>query len=145
MEMFEEKGLPKPIKPYIERWVGKHPTPYDFFFTMNDLFGENLDWYWKPWYFAFCSPDLSIQKVNQGGRKTTIIIKNPGQMPLPIYLTVYLSDGSTETIKKSAYVWKDKSETIEITLKSQSAVSEIELGHNTIPDINIKDNIWSAN
>jgi hypothetical protein len=145
MEMFEEKGLSDPIKTYIDRWKGKHPTPYDFFFTFNDLFGENLDWFWKPWYFAFCSPDLSIQKVQQDVKKTAISITNPGQMPLPIHLTVYFADGSIDTIKKSAYVWKDKSDVIDITLQSQAVVKKVELGHSIIPDINKKDNTWSAN
>lgn len=144
MEMFEEKGLPKPIKAYIERWKGKHPTPYDFFFTMNDLFGENLDWYWKPWYFEFCSPDLSIEEVHQSGNNVTIRIKNTGQMPLPVDLSVYFEDGSSELIQKSAYIWKNKSEMLDFTIKSQSYVKRIELGNSIIPDVNKKDNTWQV-
>ncbi|MBK6929425.1 MAG: M1 family metallopeptidase [Saprospirales bacterium] len=36
---------------YMDRWKGKHPTPYDFFNTWNEVSGQNLDWFWKPWFY----------------------------------------------------------------------------------------------
>ncbi len=41
----------KALHEYMNRWNGKHPMPYDFFFTFNDAAGEDLSWFWKPWFF----------------------------------------------------------------------------------------------
>ena len=41
------------IQTFIERWKGKHPLPHDFFYTFNDVSGENLNWLIKPWIFDY--------------------------------------------------------------------------------------------
>lgn len=38
---------------YMDRWKGKHPAPFDFFNTWNDASGQNLDWFWRPWFFEW--------------------------------------------------------------------------------------------
>src|SRR5262249_16464153 len=50
----------KALHAYMDRWNGKHPTPYDFFNTFNEVSGENLDWYWNAWFFTHDYPDLAI-------------------------------------------------------------------------------------
>lgn len=40
----------KALKTYAKRWAFKHPEPADFFRTMNDASGENLDWFWRGWF-----------------------------------------------------------------------------------------------
>ncbi len=48
------------LQVYIKRWVKKSPTPYDFFYTFEDVSGEDLSWLWKPWFFNFGYADVSI-------------------------------------------------------------------------------------
>jgi len=142
LEMFNEKDKDLPIKAYIDRWQGKHPTPYDFFFTMNDLFGEDLSWFWKPWYFDFCSPDLAISNVNLNNESLIIEISNPGQMPVPIRITVHYMDGTIDEFYKSAYAWKENPETHEFSMKLNGDVKMIVLGKERIPDIDGSNNKW---
>ena len=143
LEMFEEKKLENPLAAYIELWNGKHPTPYDFFFTMDRLFGEDLSWFWKPWYFEFRSPDLAIAGVKKTTDLTKISITNPGKMPLPIALTIYFEDGSIDEIYKSAYIWKDNTERIDFSISSRTKVTTIVLGNNDIPDVKKENNRWT--
>jgi hypothetical protein len=142
LEIFEEKKRNNPVKEYINRWKGKHPTPYDFFFTMNDLFGENLSWYWEPWYFEFRSPDLSITDVEKSSDKSTIIIENPGGLPIPVEVTIQFKNGKTDRIRKSAYLWKDNTSQLRLEMLTSSPIERIVLGHRNIPDINPKNNVW---
>lgn len=51
------------FKEYCRRWAYKHPTPYDFFRTMEDASATDLDWFWKAWFFTNDNVDLAIENV----------------------------------------------------------------------------------
>lgn len=51
------------FKEYARRWAFKHPTPADFFRTMEDASGENLDWFWRGWFYSTDACDLSLDSV----------------------------------------------------------------------------------
>ena len=51
------------FKTYCERWKFKHPTPADFFRTMEDASAVDLDWFWRGWFYTTEHVDLSIDKV----------------------------------------------------------------------------------
>lgn len=51
------------FKTYSERWKFKHPTPADFFRTMEDASGVDLDWYWRGWFYTTDHVDLGIKNV----------------------------------------------------------------------------------
>ncbi len=53
----------KAFKTYSKRWAFKHPEPADFFRTMNDASGENLDWFWRGWFYGIDPVDIAIDKV----------------------------------------------------------------------------------
>jgi len=51
------------FKTYAERWKFKHPTPADFFRTMEDASGVDLDWFWRGWFYTTDHVDLAIENV----------------------------------------------------------------------------------
>jgi len=51
------------FKEYARRWEFKHPTPADFFRTMEDASGENLDWFWRGWFYGIDPVDISLDSV----------------------------------------------------------------------------------
>jgi len=51
------------FKVYCERWKFKHPTPADFFRTMEDASGIDLDWYWRGWFYTNDHVDISIDQI----------------------------------------------------------------------------------
>jgi len=51
------------FKEYARRWEFKHPTPADFFRTMEDASGENLDWFWRGWFYGTQPCDISLDSV----------------------------------------------------------------------------------
>lgn len=51
------------FKEYARRWMFKHPTPADFFRTMEDASGEDLDWFWRGWFFSIDNADIAIDTV----------------------------------------------------------------------------------
>jgi hypothetical protein len=51
------------FKEYARRWAFKHPTPADFFRTMEDASGEDLDWFWRGWFYGIDPCDIAIDSV----------------------------------------------------------------------------------
>jgi hypothetical protein len=132
----------KALHQYINDWHGKHPVPYDFFYSINNASGKNLNWFWNKWFFGWAYPDLSINKVEQSGTGTKVTIENKGGLPLPVYLTIFLNDKPT-VIKSTADVWKDEKKEMTFFIKnSLKEISKIVLGNKFIPDKLNDDNVW---
>jgi hypothetical protein len=51
------------FKEYARRWAFKHPTPADFFRTLEDASGEDLDWFWRGWFYGTDACDISLDSV----------------------------------------------------------------------------------
>jgi len=51
------------FKEYANRWRFKHPTPYDFFRTMEESSGVDLDWFWRGWFYSTDHVDISLDRV----------------------------------------------------------------------------------
>ncbi len=51
------------FKQYSQRWMFKHPTPDDFFRTMEDASAVDLDWFWRGWFFTTDNVDISLEEV----------------------------------------------------------------------------------
>ena len=51
------------LKEFAQRWMFKRPTPSDFFRTMEEASGVDLDWFWHGWFYTTDHVDISIDKV----------------------------------------------------------------------------------
>ncbi len=140
-DILDEQGVSNPLKMFMQRWEYKHPLSYDYFFTMEDLLGEDLSWYWNPWYFEFSAPDLKIENVNQKQKNIEVQISNPGKLPLPVALTLEFENGEILEDYKSAYIWKGNPETVSLYYKSAGKIKQVSLGDNDI-DVYREDNVW---
>ena len=59
------------FKEYAKRWAFKHPTPADLFRTMEDASGEDLDWFWRGWFYGTDPVDISLDSVKVGKAELT--------------------------------------------------------------------------
>lgn len=135
------KVFKKALHEYIKRWNGKHPLPYDFFFTFNEVAGEDLSWFWDPWFFETRYPDLSIESIRKEKNSQMVIIQNPGRMPLPVSLQIVYKDGTSETIRESAGIWRNSGSSVSISLPVKEIATVI-LGGPQIPDVFSGNNHW---
>ncbi|GHC56053.1 M1 family metallopeptidase [Ulvibacter litoralis] len=53
------------FKTYAQRWMFKHPTPEDFFRTMEDASAVDLDWFWRAWFYTTDYTDIGVKEVNK--------------------------------------------------------------------------------
>src|SRR3546814_7499034 len=76
------------FRTYMQRWAFKHPTPLDSFRTMEDASGENLDWFWKAWFYNNYTLDQGVSKVayvdGDAANGALITIENLEKMAMPV-------------------------------------------------------------
>lgn len=142
MDVLGDNVFKMTVQEYINRWNGKHPMPYDFFFTLNEVCGQNLDWLFNPWFFEYGYPDLSIKTVTPDDSGYTVIIEKVGHYPVPIHLVVFREDGSTQVIHKAASAWKEGNDTFTFNLEKSKKIIYLSLGDITIPDADKSNNIF---
>ncbi len=128
------------LKEYINRWHGKHPIPFDFFFTFEDVAKEELAWFIKPWFYEQGYPDLGIKSAKFENGETIISVEKIGNFPVPVYLQINLTNGKKIDIYNSAKVWKDGKNIFEVKVKTEDEFASILLGNKRTPDINLKNN-----
>ena len=133
MELLGRDTFKKAMLEYMKRWNGKHPISYDFFNTINDAAGEDLSWFWKPWWFEYGYPDLALKNVKQNGNDISVDVEKLGNIPTRIELNFIFDDGTNQVVKKSIREWKDKN-SLNVKLKSDKKLKEVRLGSPEIPD-----------
>lgn len=134
------------FKLYVERWAFKHPTPLDFFRTMEDGAGEDLGWFWKGWYYYDWKVDQAITKVTYPKIKpesgATIEIKNLGQMPMPVTVEIEEENGVKVRKEFPVEVWQ-RGSTWKFAYPSTSAIKSVTIDPDgLLPDIKGDNNVW---
>ncbi len=136
------------FRTYIKRWAFKHPTPRDFFRTMNNAGGEDLTWFWKQWFFENYLLDQAVTTVtyvNQDPTKGALIsIENKGQAAFPITAEVKEASGKTSTVRLPVEIWQ-RGGTWTFRVDTTSPLTTVVLDPTKIlPDVNRGNNTWRA-
>ena len=135
----------KGLHNYMRNWNGRHPIPYDFFNSMNEGSGKNLNWFWKRWFFDEGVPDLAIAKLTEKGTLKQVLVESKGTKPLPVDLSVLYTDGTSEKIHRNISVWEKGNKTILVSFSSGKKIKTMKLGSTYVPDINKSDNVYKVN
>jgi aminopeptidase N len=130
------------LREYMRRWNGKHPVPHDFFYSFNSAAGEDLSWFWKPWFFEKGYPDLAL-KVSPGENGSKITVERKGNLPVPIRLTVTYADGTTDNYVETARAWKDGATEFTLDKIFTKPIRRVTLGDTQVPDAKPQDNTYS--
>lgn len=131
----------KCLNEFISRWNGKHPTPWDMFYTFEDVANQDLSWFWKPWFFESHIPDLAIKDVKNENNKVSVLVENVGNLPLPIDLTLTLEDGAQTKLISSTLIWQNGNKEVWLDVDVKSKVKSVELLNKNIPDADATNNL----
>src|SRR5207237_7329480 len=80
---------------YAKAWKFKHPSPWDYANFMDRALGRDLGWFWYYWLFTTERVDESIQSVRTTGGRTSVTVRQDGQMPSPVILRVEFAPSGT--------------------------------------------------
>jgi hypothetical protein len=133
------------FKEYIKRWAYKHPTPWDFFRTMDNVSGEDLSWFWKGWFLENYKLDQSIFAVTNDETKGAIVtIENREKMAMPVLLSWETVSGIKGNEQLPVEIWNNTS-TFKVKLPVAEAVKSVTIDADKLfPDFNYTNNKWVA-
>ena len=153
------------FKTYAQRWKFKHPTPADFFRTMEDASAMDLDWFWRGWFYTTDVTDIGIQKVKKfytkesandriqfvedttkgaafGEGKTAnseffyeITFNKPGGLVMPIIVEFTYKDGTKSRKTYPAQIWRLNDKQVTKAINSDKEITNITID----PDLETAD------
>jgi hypothetical protein len=133
------------FREYIRRWSFKHPTPADFFRTMEDGLGEDLSWFWRSWFYTTDRLDQAVDSValsDSAGVISRVYLRNAGQMPMPVDLALLMDDGSTQRVRLPVEIWGLRDRYTALIPKQVKGVVIDPDGW--YPDVDRSNNRWTA-
>lgn len=136
------------FRTYVKKWAFKHPTPWDFFRTMENAAGEDLSWFWRGWFLNNWKLDQAVKEVKYVSGDTLkgalITIENLEEMALPVELAITEANGNKDTVHLPAEIWQ-RGSTWTFKYKSTSKISRITIDpDHSFPDINLANNVWAG-
>jgi hypothetical protein len=134
------------FKTYINRWAFKHPSPDDFFRTMENAAGESLQWFWRGWFENTWRLDVAVRGVkytdDDPSKGAIITLDNLEKMAMPIVLDVKTVSGKTTRVNFTAEVW-ERNLTWSFRFPSTEAIESVTYNpDSTLPDYNPSNNVW---
>jgi hypothetical protein len=134
------------FKTYVERWAYKHPTPDDFFRTMENVSGDNLHWFWRAWILNNWKLDQGIadlKYVNNDFKQGALItLENLEKMAMPVILEIKTKTGKVSRLKLPVEVWERNSRFTFNYPSTEEIVSIISDPDKVFPDSNPVNNTW---
>ncbi|HEY5371153.1 MAG TPA: M1 family metallopeptidase [Hanamia sp.] len=131
---------------YIKRWAYKHPTPWDFFRTMENVGGEDLGWFWKSMFIYNYRLDQAVTYVeyvnNDPAQGAVITVENMDKMAMPLYLQYETVSGKKGMLKRPVEIWQNGDiwfQKLPTTEKLKSVTIDPD---HVFPDINRANNSW---
>jgi hypothetical protein len=102
-----DSAVQRAHREWAQTWMFKHPSPWDYMFFMSHALKRDLGWFWYYWLFTTESVDGSIQNTRTAGGRTTVTVRQDGQMPSPVVLEVKFAPGSQAIRPMKNAVMKD--------------------------------------
>ena len=143
-DMLGDELFKKCLHEYMDHWNGKHPIPWDFFYSFNRSSGQDLNWFWNNWFFSHNYIDLAIKSVTPTKTGSLITIENSGGMAAPFDLYIQYKDGTSQTQHQTAAVWKNNQQKINIMITTGKALQSIKIDGGIFMDAQAKDNVWPS-
>jgi hypothetical protein len=133
---------------YVKHWAFKHPLPYDFFRAMNDASGEDLNWFFQPWFFTTWKLDQAVQGVkyvkDDAANGALITLVNKEKLAMPVDLKVTQANGKSEVIHLPVNIWQ-RAGTWTFIYPSTTAITNLEIDpDHQLPDVDRKNNVWTG-
>lgn len=155
---------------YSKRWKFKHPTPADFFRSMEDASAMDLDWFWRGWFYSTDVTDIGVKGVkkfythkNSDGSVSfnedtasglgyskkhskyhyEITYNKPGGLVMPIIVQFTYKDGTKEKKTYPAQIWRYNDKEISKVFSSDKEIENITIDPDLeTADVDTSNNSW---
>ncbi len=134
------------FKEYIRRWAFKHPSPWDFFHTIENVSGEELGWFWRGWVLNNWKLDVAVRDVRYKKGDITngieVTIENLEKMVMPVNVKVIETNGTEHVLSLPVEIWQRGAKwTFDVPTTSE--VKQVSVDpEKKLPDFDRANNTW---
>jgi hypothetical protein len=141
-----DSAVGRALAEYATSWKYKHPTPYDFFFSMNKSLGKNLDWFWYEWFFTTYTLDQSVESARIAGDEIELSVRDKGDMAMPLIVGIEWTNGNRTTMTYPVDIWFSGGRSVrtKIPLRGRTIKSITLDPQNRFYDLDRTNNVWNA-
>ena len=134
------------FREYVRSWAFKHPTPGDFFRSIENSTGEDLSWFWHSFFYTTDVLDIGIDSVSmrtsQGQTFAVIALRRNTSIPFPVRLRVGYADGTTRDFSLPINIWA-RGNRFDAVLPGRGPVTGVRLWPDpSVPDWNPSNDTW---
>jgi hypothetical protein len=153
-----DDNVQRALGEFTKAWAWKHPSPWDFAHFMNNALKRDLNWFWYYWLWTTEAVNGKIDNVVTSGGRTTVTVRQDGEMPSPVVLRVRFADtgpaikpmanakidGNSALVTWPVDVWFNGSRTFQAVLDfGGRTIQSIQLDPACrFPDRDANDNVW---
>ncbi len=127
---------------FVNDWAFKQAYPWDFFRTFERISGRDLNWFWHSWYYETWVLNQTIESVEKVTDGTRILIRDEGEVPMPVFLTVTREDGAVSEHKIPVHTWLKGTRNAEIFLPYRDVRKVLIDAGEYFPDVNRNNMSW---
>lgn len=134
------------FRQYTHDWAYKHPRPEDFFRSMENNSGQELNWFWQGWFYNNWQLDQEITGVayieDDPSKGANITVRNNDRMAMPVLIRIEENNGKIQNLKIPVEIWKYGAEaTFKVSTSDKIKKIELDPGQQ-LPDTNRDNNLW---
>ncbi len=137
-----EEVFDRAFRAYAEAWSYKHPYPWDFFAMVETETGQDLDWFWRPWFYDTATLDQAIEGVVPAPAGVRITVSNRGGAVMPVELWLEFEDETVERIDWPVDVWKGTRRVTRIVTASKPVARVLLDPQRFYLDTDRRNNTW---
>ena len=149
-EVVGREAFDRAMREYVRRWAFKHPTPADFFRTVENVAGQDLAWFWRSFFYTTDVLDLGVAGVTEretgGERFAVVTLTRNTSVPFPVSLRLRLADNTTQDVRLPVQIWSTcpgGCERFEAVVAVRGAVTGARLWPSRLaPDFNAANDTW---
>ncbi|MGI9078109.1 MAG: M1 family metallopeptidase [Gemmatimonadaceae bacterium] len=134
------------FREYIRRWAFKHPTPADFFRTIENYSGEDLAWFWRGFFYSTDVLDIGLETVamqqREDGNFAVVSLRKLTSIPFPVTLRLKFADGTSMDTRLPVLIWA-AGDSYDAAIAVKKPVVGVRLWPDpSVPDWNVSNNTW---
>ncbi|MFL5577651.1 MAG: M1 family metallopeptidase [Gemmatimonadaceae bacterium] len=148
-EVVGRETFDRAFREYVRRWAFKHPTPADFFRTVENVSGQDLSWFWRSFFYTTDVLDIGIADVRtrdqrDGDHEAVISLRRNSSVPFPVSLRLGFADGTTQDVRLPVDIWASGNE-FDAVVSVKGQVTGARLWPSGFaPDFNAQNDSWGT-
>jgi aminopeptidase N len=140
--------MDRAMREYVHRWAFKHPTPGDFFRTIENVSGQDLSWFWRSFFYSTDVLDIGIDNVvnseQDGAEVAVVTLEKKTSIPFPVSMRLALANGTTQDVHLPVDIWS-RGNVFKATVTVKSPVTGARLWPDgVVPDWNPANDVWGT-